>query len=373
MSTSFQTLTGTLNFSAASASSVSIALGADAANLFSGQLYISASSAAVNQTATLTFYNNPAMLSNQVIYLATVPLVYNYTSSSVSSGATSANLTSALSLSTYELVRFIDGNAENQRISSISGNVINFYNPTVNAHSSSTPVASVIEFAGFDLGDLSGGQSIYASLSFAGGTQTITCTLNLQTLACVAGTGTSGQVAVFNADDSVTSYSGLTATSGGVLTASSLSASSVSASTVTAGTLNISPIAAAYYCSGNGTTNGTTPINYDTKLYDTNNAVTTGVGSWKFTAPITGYYRVTTYIDTASAVNGTLLYLDKNGSHFSTSFGMIYAAGYGLGSQTISLNSGDTIRVTFSSTQTWEGGGYGSSSNPCAIYIELVR
>lgn len=56
-----------------------------------------------------------------------------------------------------------------------------------------------------------------------------------------------------------------------------------------------------------------TVLDYNTKVYDTHGAVTTGA-SWKFTAPVLGYYRVTAAYSTSSA-NVFIYYLQmfKNG------------------------------------------------------------
>ena len=54
------------------------------------------------------------------------------------------------------------------------------------------------------------------------------------------------------------------------------------------------PIVAQYYVSTNQSISGTQQVNYDTKVIDTHNAVTTTTagtaGTWKFTAPRPGFY-----------------------------------------------------------------------------------
>ena len=51
-------------------------------------------------------------------------------------------------------------------------------------------------------------------------------------------------------------------------------------------------VSASYY-SAASQTSLTTQINFGTRVYDTHGAVTTGVGAWKFTAPMSGKYLVT--------------------------------------------------------------------------------
>lgn len=62
---------------------------------------------------------------------------------------------------------------------------------------------------------------------------------------------------------------------------------------------------------------GLSPVNFGTKLIDTHNAVITGAGVWKFTAPMGGTYRVSSSMWLASALyavgNATQLQLFKNG------------------------------------------------------------
>jgi len=75
-------------------------------------------------------------------------------------------------------------------------------------------------------------------------------------------------------------------------------------------------VAARYKISAARNWDGTTPINFDTKTFDTHGAVTTG--TWKFTAPISGYYSVSVQLQTEAitmtADNAFNVKLLKNGS-----------------------------------------------------------
>ncbi len=96
-----------------------------------------------------------------------------------------------------------------------------------------------------------------------------------------------------------------------------------------------------------------TIVNFETEQYDTHDAVTVGA-AWHFTAPVTGYYLVTSYIRFTASTGWTdtetveyLLY--RNGSQYSAldrkdSFGSgssIYA--FANGSDIVYLAAGDTI------------------------------
>lgn len=76
----------------------------------------------------------------------------------------------------------------------------------------------------------------------------------------------------------------------------------------------VETVAARYYTtSGQTISTSGTIVNFETKDIDTHNAVTTGIGTWKFTAPISGKYLVGGTIQIQSA-NYHNAYLDKNGS-----------------------------------------------------------
>lgn len=99
-------------------------------------------------------------------------------------------------------------------------------------------------------------------------------------------------------------------------------------------------VAARYRISSNKTT--TAQLDYDTKVYDTHSSVTTG-SSWKFTAPVSGYYRVSVTSVTTVGV-GDNLGLFKNGTVDVTLTDLSSNATRG-GSQTVFLNAGDFIDV----------------------------
>ena len=132
---------------------------------------------------------------------------------------------------------------------------------------------------------------------------------------------------------------------------------------------------AKYYASANGTATSTTPVNYDSKIYDSHNAVTTG-SAWKFTAPRSGRYSLKAYFNNASAPSSTcLITIYKNGANLEV-FGDIFAATPAASMSTsFSLNAGDTIQITSNNANyPWQGGTYGTVTGaaPCHIEIESL-
>ncbi len=103
-------------------------------------------------------------------------------------------------------------------------------------------------------------------------------------------------------------------------------------------------VAASYFISTNQSYTANTQFNYDTKIFDTHSAVTSGA-SWKFTAPISGIYLLNGVVNTtATAIFITNIY--KNGSKFKT-----FAAGSNInaddfqGGGLIRLLAGDFIDI----------------------------
>lgn len=102
------------------------------------------------------------------------------------------------------------------------------------------------------------------------------------------------------------------------------------------------------------------PYQYNTQVYDTHAAVTVGT-SWKFTAPVAGFYRVTITADNRSD-NGQALY--KNGTIVLGASELIATQTNGTGATTLQLNAGDfiDIRPTISVTV-----GQGATQNSICI------
>ena len=119
-------------------------------------------------------------------------------------------------------------------------------------------------------------------------------------------------------------------------------------------------VAAKYNNNTNGaTTSNTQPIFWGTREYDTHNAVTIGTAgstyasgnSWKFIAPISGYYRVTISCALNSSPGGIAVW--RNNSRISY---LSYNDTAANGSGTLELNAGDILDVRTDSPVTTDSG-----------------
>jgi len=105
-------------------------------------------------------------------------------------------------------------------------------------------------------------------------------------------------------------------------------------------------VAARYTtAAGQSIANAATPIvDFGTKVFDTHNAVTTGA-SWKFTAPYSGKYRITSSLRYANGLawvagGGVASLIYKAGSTYASSDTMVAAAGtFGSSSPSSSITS----------------------------------
>lgn len=98
-------------------------------------------------------------------------------------------------------------------------------------------------------------------------------------------------------------------------------------------------VAASYYCSSNNTPGTNNPINFDTKIFDTHAAVTTG-SSWKYTVPVSGYYEISATLLGITSVQTCQVW--KNGAAYGIDV-TAGAAAYANGGQIVPCNAGDTI------------------------------
>ena len=128
-------------------------------------------------------------------------------------------------------------------------------------------------------------------------------------------------------------------------------------------------VQAKFYASVGGTCNTTTPINFDSKVFDSHGAVTTGA-SWKFTAPISGKYLVTTFIN-ASVVPAGNVYLRiyTNGGAPESFDYILTTQGTASASEIMSLNAGDYIDIRTNANFPW----YGSAITNSASLISIAR
>jgi hypothetical protein len=136
---------------------------------------------------------------------------------------------------------------------------------------------------------------------------------------------------------------------------------------------SIGAIAASYYASANGTSSSTQSVNFDTKVYDSANAVTAsaaGTGTWTFTAPVAGYYHVQGFY-----IATTQHYWDiyKNGVKFASIGTSEISADSCSTSYDIQLAASDTIDIRADSSVTYVGGLITAQAGASKIQIYLIR
>lgn len=133
------------------------------------------------------------------------------------------------------------------------------------------------------------------------------------------------------------------------------------------GGVNTSIVAAAYSASGAVSWTATGGGNFDTKIYDTAGAVTTGSNAWKFTAPVSGKYHVAVTISVSLSAQAWAVY--KNGTLYKYLFRLTTVNGQIMsGSVEVDMAAGDFVDVRLD-TATATGD---ASSNANNIYIELL-
>ncbi len=129
-------------------------------------------------------------------------------------------------------------------------------------------------------------------------------------------------------------------------------------------------VKASYYASAATQTPGAAAqINFDTKIYDSHGAVTTGAGAWKFTAPISGTYRINAQISYASG-SSTYIEVYKNGTAYQ--FLNIIGAGanaiWGAPAE-LRLLAGEYFDLRTQGSVTLEG----TSGMPYEMKVDVMR
>ena len=133
-------------------------------------------------------------------------------------------------------------------------------------------------------------------------------------------------------------------------------------------------VVSARYSLSSGSPVAGSQINFANIGYDTHGAVTTGA-SWKYTAPVSGYYRVSLALCTGASNN--IFALFKNGtldSNMSYTIGASATNNVSSSSTVLSLKAGDyfDIRPSTSNGSYAAGGGTGSSIST-SNYITVER
>lgn len=126
-------------------------------------------------------------------------------------------------------------------------------------------------------------------------------------------------------------------------------------------------VSARYHLASNTSMTASGPINFDTKDFDSHNAVTTGAGTWKFTAPSAGIYLVVVPCELSASTTNVRLYKNAVADTYIASYSSTAII---TGSTTVKLVAGDTIAVYTDSTVTFLG--VASSTNLSTISITKV-
>jgi hypothetical protein len=103
-------------------------------------------------------------------------------------------------------------------------------------------------------------------------------------------------------------------------------------------------VVSAQYSVGSTAVTSGAVINFSTAVYDTHGAVTTGA-SWKFTAPVPGYYDINLTGASRASGTGNSLIVYKGGSSNTTLFSFAVAGMNFCGGTQMYLNAGDYIDV----------------------------
>lgn len=117
-------------------------------------------------------------------------------------------------------------------------------------------------------------------------------------------------------------------------------------------------VSCSYYSSA-GQTALTGQINFGAKVFDTHNAVTTGIGLWKFVAPTKGRYKVSAHLFGTANIR---IILYKSGVIYTFEFGYTDSNGRSSSDITLELNTGEFIDLRPASSATINGGTIGSGS-----------
>lgn len=131
-------------------------------------------------------------------------------------------------------------------------------------------------------------------------------------------------------------------------------------------------VTASYWLSAAFTASTTIPINFDSKEFDSHNAVTTSPTAWKFTAPISGTYLISGYV-TYSAGGSAYIRVYKNGAFYKTLAQIINGSQLqqGTPSAVIKLSAGEYIDIRPDTSLAM--GGNASLASNSASNITITR
>ena len=127
-------------------------------------------------------------------------------------------------------------------------------------------------------------------------------------------------------------------------------------------------IAASYWVSANFAATTTTPINFDSREFDTHGAVTTSATAWKFTAPVSGTFSVS--LSAVYSGGSMTCYIYKNGTIYKNLASSLSTVN-GSGTALIKLLAGEFIDIRPNGNNTISGGAL-SGTNTANINIHKI-
>ncbi len=134
-------------------------------------------------------------------------------------------------------------------------------------------------------------------------------------------------------------------------------------------------VTASYSITAAASTAINVQFNFNNKIFDSHNAVTTGAGAWKFTAPISGKYEISSSIINATSNNTMSVF--KNGSVYRNMGYNIQSVATGAsipGTTIVQLNAGEYIDVrSGSNTVTPTAGVFSGATLSNSNFIDIVR
>ena len=153
----------------------------------------------------------------------------------------------------------------------------------------------------------------------------------------------------------------------GLITGTSLNYASIkriSGPSVVAATESVN---ASYYVSSNFAASTSVPVNFDSKEYDSHNAVTPSATVWNFTAPVSGVYSVSVWYGLTTGTT-TYLYIYKNGSKYKSIASNTGTSNSTAGGATsLRLNAGDYIELRPNGSVTFGGASLSGDASNIAI------
>jgi len=161
------TISTPVSFSAEQTKDFDVTIGANAFDLIFGRLYISANpGAGFFDNPTVYFYSHSDRKDDQILFMATVPLVFTTFASGSGPGGTNVPATDASHLVMTDLLYLFNTSSEFRRAQTIAGNTITTMSTLVNAYLAGDGISNAAEFGNQLLYDVLAAGKLYARISF---------------------------------------------------------------------------------------------------------------------------------------------------------------------------------------------------------------